>query len=201
MWDVRTSRPSAAIVWWAPTSDFNRPLLSTISLPVSSTPASPCYPFWHPALPCPSFRLNLSCVSRPSECPPLFVAGTPTKRQTKNSEYSTSVIAFYLCSNRRWPQLSHHTVFLSTDWKASWDSAFGKLPGGELGERLGPRSMVVGFCVARCQVKLCRPSPGKDLCTSPEMENCADVVVCHQMFRPPFVSLPLSANLSTLITS
>ncbi|CBJ25802.1 conserved unknown protein [Ectocarpus siliculosus] len=55
-------------------------------------------------------------------------------RSFENSEYSTSVIAFYLCSNRRWPQLSHHTVFLSTDWKASWDSAFGKLPGGELGE-------------------------------------------------------------------
>lgn len=55
--------------------------------------------------------------------------------ETKNSEYSSSVIAFYLCSNKRWPQLSHHTVFLSTDWKGSWDSAFGKLPGGELGDR------------------------------------------------------------------
>ena len=53
----------------------------------------------------------------------------------KSSEYSSSVIAFYLCSNKRWPQLSHHTVFLSTDWKGSWDSAFGKLPGGELGDR------------------------------------------------------------------
>lgn len=53
----------------------------------------------------------------------------------QKSEYSSSVIAFYLCSNRRWPQLAHHNVFLSVDWEASWDSAFGKLPGGELGER------------------------------------------------------------------
>lgn len=56
-------------------------------------------------------------------------------RSFEKSEYSSSVIAFYFCSNRRWPQLAHHTVFLSTDWKGSWDSAFGKLPGGELGER------------------------------------------------------------------
>lgn len=59
------------------------------------------------------------------------------KSKPKQSEYSSSVIAFYLCSNKRWPQLSHHTVFLSTDWKGSWDSAFGKLPGGELGDRWG----------------------------------------------------------------
>ncbi|CAN0523190.1 unnamed protein product, partial [Scytosiphon promiscuus] len=39
------------------------------------------------------------------------------------AEYSSSVIAFYFCSNRRWPQLAHHTVFLSTNWKGSWDSA------------------------------------------------------------------------------
>eukprot|EP00904_Undaria_pinnatifida_P006680 jgi/Undpi1/3141/HiC_scaffold_15.g06515.m1 len=54
-------------------------------------------------------------------------------RSFEKAEYSSSVIAFYFCSNRRWPQLAHHTVFLSTDWKGSWDSAFGKLPGGELG--------------------------------------------------------------------
>ncbi|CAN0473618.1 unnamed protein product, partial [Hapterophycus canaliculatus] len=45
-------------------------------------------------------------------------------RNIKKSEYSSSVVAFYFCSNKRWPQLSHHTVFLSTDWKGSWDSAF-----------------------------------------------------------------------------
>ncbi|CAN0542841.1 unnamed protein product, partial [Laminaria digitata] len=57
------------------------------------------------------------------------------------AEYSSSVIAFYFCSNRRWPQLAHHTVFLSTDWKGSWDSAFGKLPGGELGDRCAARGL------------------------------------------------------------
>ncbi|CAM9896207.1 unnamed protein product [Ascophyllum nodosum] len=56
-------------------------------------------------------------------------------RSFEKADYSSSVIAFYFCSNRRWSQLAHHTVFLSTDWKGSWDSAFGKLPDGELGER------------------------------------------------------------------
>ncbi|CAM9322137.1 unnamed protein product [Discosporangium mesarthrocarpum] len=51
-----------------------------------------------------------------------------------NAEYSSSVVAFYFATNKRWPQLAHHTVFLSTDWQGSWDSAFGKTPGGELGE-------------------------------------------------------------------
>lgn len=148
--------PKRCYFWWAPTSDLYRVLLSTISLPVSSF-RRPLLSFLAP--PFPRFRVSLSSQSvlcfSPLRVPAVICrrdANETTK--LKNSEYSTSVIAFYLCSNRRWPQLSHHTVFLSTDWKESWDSAFGKLPGGELGERLGPRPMVVRYCAGRCQYTL-----------------------------------------------
>lgn len=80
-------------------------------------------------------RLKLVTIFPKLSFLPLFLPSVWPRANRKNAEYSSSVIAFYFCSNRRWSQLSHHTVFLSTDWEGSWASAFGKLPGGGLGDR------------------------------------------------------------------
>ncbi|KAG5184744.1 hypothetical protein JKP88DRAFT_314038 [Tribonema minus] len=41
-----------------------------------------------------------------------------------DAEYSSGVVAFYWGCDRQWPQLAHHTVFLSTDYAGSWDRVF-----------------------------------------------------------------------------
>ena len=120
------------------------PLRSSCCLragPAASAPKKIVAPLRYDQQPSVSVRMSRSLFVAVGNVWPTKIGykTTPYKNSlgidAKSSEYSSSVIAFYLCSNKRWPQLSHHTVFLSTDWKGSWDSAFGKLPGGELGDR------------------------------------------------------------------
>jgi phytoene desaturase len=42
-------------------------------------------------------------------------------------DFSSSVVAFYFATNKRWSQLEHHSIFLCEEnWAQSWDSIFGK---------------------------------------------------------------------------
>ncbi|WIA13356.1 hypothetical protein OEZ85_006938 [Tetradesmus obliquus] len=45
------------------------------------------------------------------------------QRQLASKEYSAGVIAFYWCVSRRLDMLCHHNVFLSDQYKASWQRA------------------------------------------------------------------------------
>jgi phytoene desaturase (3,4-didehydrolycopene-forming) len=50
--------------------------------------------------------------------------GEPAKKESEkwdDAEYSCSVIEFNWCLNKKLPDLLHHNVFLSSDYKGSWD--------------------------------------------------------------------------------
>jgi phytoene dehydrogenase-like protein len=47
-----------------------------------------------------------------------------SRKGLAEAAYSSGVVAFYWACDQQWPQLEHHTVFLSTDWEGSWTRVF-----------------------------------------------------------------------------
>jgi phytoene dehydrogenase-like protein len=47
-----------------------------------------------------------------------------SRKGLAEAAYSSGVVAFYWACSKQWPQLEHHTVFLSTDWEGSWTRVF-----------------------------------------------------------------------------
>jgi hypothetical protein len=47
-----------------------------------------------------------------------------SRKGLAEAAYSSGVVAFYWACDKQWPQLEHHTVFLSTDWESSWTRVF-----------------------------------------------------------------------------
>jgi len=52
-------------------------------------------------------------------------------RNYEQAQYSSSVVAFYWALDRRYTQLSHHSVFLTEDYEESWKAIFthNRMPG------------------------------------------------------------------------